>query len=99
MHLVILAAGIALTTYTGLLVIRWGVDFLARLGALAKVLESKRRVIALLLEGLYVATDPPLKALHKRVPPLRMGSVAFDLGTPVLIVVLSIVNAGLTRLG
>ncbi len=99
MHLAVLAAGIGVTTYTGLLFIRYGVDLLARLRVLAKVLESKRRVIALPLEGLYVATDPPLRALHKRVPPMRLGSVAFDLGYVVLLVVLPIVNAGLTRLG
>ena len=31
------------------------------------------------LEGVYSATDPPIVALRKVVPPLRIGSVALDL--------------------
>ena len=36
-------------------------------------------VLLVLLEGVYSATDPPIKALRKVVPPLRLGSVALDL--------------------
>jgi YggT family protein len=31
------------------------------------------------LEGVYSATDPPIKALRRVIPPLRIGSVALDL--------------------
>jgi YggT family protein len=31
------------------------------------------------LEGVYTATDPPIVALRRVVPPLRLGSVALDL--------------------
>ena len=31
------------------------------------------------LEGVYTATDPPIVALRKVIPPLRIGSVALDL--------------------
>ena len=31
------------------------------------------------LEGVYSATDPPIVALRKVIPPLRIGSVALDL--------------------
>ena len=31
------------------------------------------------LEGVYSATDPPIVALRRVVPPLRIGSVALDL--------------------
>ncbi|CAB4947313.1 unannotated protein [freshwater metagenome] len=31
------------------------------------------------LEGVYSATDPPIMALRRVVPPLRIGSVALDL--------------------
>jgi YggT family protein len=31
------------------------------------------------LEGVYTTTDPPIVALRKVVPPLRIGSVALDL--------------------
>ena len=32
-----------------------------------------------MLEVCYSITDPPIKALRKVVPPLRLGSVALDL--------------------
>ena len=31
------------------------------------------------LEGVYTVTDPPIVALRRVVPPLRIGSVALDL--------------------
>ena len=31
------------------------------------------------LEGVYTATDPPIKALRRVVPPLRLGNFALDL--------------------
>ena len=31
------------------------------------------------LEGVYTATDPPIVALRRVIPPLRIGSVALDL--------------------
>lgn len=38
-----------------------------------------RGVTLVLAEAVYSATDPPLKALRKVVPPLRMGRVQLDL--------------------
>ena len=32
-----------------------------------------------LLEGVYTVTDPPVKALRRMIPPLRLGGVAIDL--------------------
>ncbi|MDF1603080.1 YggT family protein [Nocardioides sp. YIM 152315] len=31
------------------------------------------------LEGVYSATDPPIKALRRVIPPLRLGSISLDL--------------------
>jgi len=31
------------------------------------------------LEGVYTATDPPIVALRRVIPPLRIGSIALDL--------------------
>ncbi len=31
------------------------------------------------LEGVYSATDPPIKALRRVIPPLKLGSVSLDL--------------------
>lgn len=47
--------------------------------------------IVILLELIYSVTDPPLKALRRVIPPLRIGSVAIDLGFLVLIFAVQIV--------
>ena len=36
--------------------------------------------LAIALELAYSATDPPLKALRRLIPPLRVGNVSIDLG-------------------
>ena len=36
-------------------------------------------VLLVALEGVYSATDPPIKALRRVIPPLRIGSIAIDL--------------------
>ena len=46
-----------------------------------------RGVILVLLEGVYSVTDPPIKALRRVVPPLRLGAVALDLSFLIVIVV------------
>ena len=40
------------------------------------------------LEGVYMATDPPIKALRRLVPPLQLGAVSIDLS--ILILLLSV---------
>ena len=39
------------------------------------------------LEGVYSATDPPIKALRRVVPPLRLGSISLDLSFLIVMVV------------
>jgi YggT family protein len=41
-------------------------------------------------EAIYSLTDPPLRALRKVIPPLRLGGVALDLAFLVLILAVSI---------
>jgi YggT family protein len=41
-------------------------------------------------EVVYTITDPPLKALRRVIPPLRIGSVSLDLSFLVLVVLLQI---------
>jgi len=41
-------------------------------------------------EVVYTVTDPPLKALRKVIPPLRLGSISLDLSFLVLIVLVNI---------
>ena len=45
-----------------------------------------RGPILVLANGIYTLTDPPLKAIRKVIPPLRIGGIALDLGSIVLII-------------
>ena len=42
--------------------------------------------LLVLLEIVYSATDPPIKALRRVVPPLRLGSIALDLSFLIVLV-------------
>lgn len=46
-----------------------------------------RGPLLVVTEGVYSATDPPLKAVRKVVPPLRLGSIALDLSFMVVLLV------------
>lgn len=40
---------------------------------------SPRGFLLVLLEAVYSVTDPPIKALRRVIPPLRIGNFALDL--------------------
>ena len=44
-------------------------------------------VVLVLAEGIFTATDPPLKFLRRYIPPIRLGTVAMDLSYMVLFIV------------
>jgi len=46
------------------------------------------RGAAAALEAVWSVTDPPLKALRRVIPPLRIGTVSLDLASLVLLVIL-----------
>lgn len=50
-------------------------------------------VLAALLELCYTVTDPPLNALRRLIPPLRVGGVSLDLGFLVLIILIIVVRS------
>ena len=50
-------------------------------------------VMLVVAETVYTLTDPPLRALRKVVPPLRIGGVALDLAFLLLVVVLYVLLA------
>jgi YggT family protein len=54
--------------------------------------------MVVVLEATYSVTDPPLKALRRVIPPLRIGSVSLDLGFLVLIIGVQIALSLVTRL-
>ena len=47
-------------------------------------------VVLVVAEVVYTITDPPLRALRKVIPPLRLGSVSLDLSFLVLIFLVQI---------
>jgi YggT family protein len=58
-----------------LLVVRFIADWVTLLARDAR----PRGALAAILEVVYSATDPPIRALRRVLPPLRLGSVALDL--------------------
>ena len=47
---------------------------------------TPRGVLLVGLEIVYSVTDPPIKALRRVIPPLRLGSVALDLSFIIVLV-------------
>ena len=45
-----------------------------------------RGPVLVVLEAAYTITDPPIKAVRRVVPPLRLGSVALDLSLLLVLV-------------
>ena len=43
-------------------------------------------VLLVTLEGVYSITDPPIKALRRVIPPLRIGSISLDLSFLIVII-------------
>ncbi|GAA1784769.1 MAG: YggT family protein [Actinobacteria bacterium] len=46
--------------------------------------------VLVVAEAIYTATDPPLKALRRVIPPLRLGNVGIDLSFLVLMLGISV---------
>jgi YggT family protein len=49
-----------------------------------------RGPLLIVAEAIYTVTDPPLRALRKVIPPLKIGSVSLDLSFLVLVVLVNI---------
>jgi YggT family protein len=45
-----------------------------------------RGILLLIAEFIYTLTDPPLRLLRRVIPPLRIGSVQFDLAFLILLI-------------
>jgi len=52
-----------------------------------------RGVMLVVAEAVYTLTDPPLNALRKVIPPLRLGGASIDLGFLVLVLALYLLIA------
>ena len=56
-----------------------------------------RGPVLVVAEGIYTATDPPLHALRRLLPPLRIGQVQLDLAFIVLVFIVTILMTLLSR--
>ena len=54
-----------------------------------------RGVALVIAEAIYTPTDPPLRALRRVIPPLRLGGVQVDLAFLVLMLAVSILLGAL----
>ena len=45
-----------------------------------------RGLVLVFCEGLYSITDPPLRAIRRVIPPVRLGGVMLDLSPMVLLI-------------
>ena len=56
-----------------------------------------RGVVLVAAEAIYTTTDPPLRALRRVIPPLRIGGIQLDLAFMVLFLIVVILLNALSR--
>jgi YggT family protein len=83
-----------LTVYLLLLIARWIIDLVLVLGRSFRPTGP----LVLVFETVYTATDPPLRLIRRFIPPLRVGSVALDLGFLLLFLVIIVLRSYAQRL-
>ena len=83
MQLVLSVVHIALWVFIALMWIRFVVDWVQIFARS----WSPTGILLVVLEVVYSATDPPIKALRKVIPPLRIGSIALDLSFIIVMIV------------
>lgn len=49
-----------------------------------------RGFVLVVAESVYTVTDPPLRALRRVIPPLRIGQISLDLGFLVLMLAVTL---------
>jgi YggT family protein len=74
---------ILLWVFIGLMWVRFVVDWVQ---VFARS-WSPTGILLVLLEVVYSVTDPPIKALRKVIPPLRIGQIAIDLSFIIVMIV------------
>lgn len=47
-------------------------------------------VVLLIVEAIFTVTDPPLRALRRVIPPLRIGGISLDLAFLVLFILVQV---------
>lgn len=83
MYAVGLVIHVILFTFIALMWVRFIVDWVM---VFARQWQPTGPLL-LVLEVVYSITDPPIKALRKVIPPLRLGSFALDLSFLLVLVI------------
>jgi YggT family protein len=47
-------------------------------------------IVLLIVEAIFTVTDPPLRALRRVIPPLRIGGISLDLAFLVLFILVQV---------
>ena len=81
--LIVLVCYVAIVVLLARFVLDW-VQFFARSW-------RPRGPVAVLCEGIYTATDPPLRAIRRVIPPIRLGQAMLDLSPMVLLIALYVI--------
>lgn len=75
MHAIGVVLYVLLWVFLGLLWVRFIVDWVQ---VFARS-WTPRGILLVVLEAVYTITDPPINALRRVIPPLRIGTIALDL--------------------
>ena len=43
-------------------------------------------LVLVVVEAIYTVTDPPIKALRRVIPPIRLGNISFDLAFLIVLI-------------
>ena len=49
-----------------------------------------RGLVLVIAEVVYTITDPPLRAIRRLIPPIRLGGISLDLGLMVLFILTTV---------
>ncbi len=60
---------------------------------------TPRGPLLVVAEAVYTLTDPPLRALRRVIPPLRLGQVSLDLSFLVLIIAVQVAATSVRSIG
>ncbi len=60
---------------------------------------TPRGPLLVVAEAVYTLTDPPLRALRRVIPPLRLGQVSLDLSFLVLIIAVQVAATSVGSIG
>lgn len=87
--------------YTFLIILYWALQvfwFLLLARIIIEMIQSFARdwrpsgALVVIFEVLFTVTDPPVKALRRLIPPVRLGAVALDVSVLVLFFIIIILQ-------